>query len=128
MSSPIVSILPNIPLSPFSKILLLSANFYPAQSGQYILPQPIKKPGYGKLVITVAVGAAGTVGLSWGTAFTFLYYALNNGSALNANTLYVFEIPDDAVPPDVPINFIWYSSSSSTTSTWITLQVVYVPG
>jgi len=123
MSSPILGLLPKIPLPPFSRIPLVLLNQYIASSGQQILPYSPAVPGSGRLKIYVSVSQAGTLAIIINGNTSVPNY-LNGGNALNVNTLYEFTIDDIS---QCSINFIWYSSSSSVSSAWINLYVFFEP-
>ena len=73
-----------------------------------ILSSNYTPPSTGKLRITFAANAAGTLSIVIVSGTTSYTYALNGGNSLTANALYAFEVP---VSPSYSYN-IQYSASA----------------
>jgi len=116
---PSLAFYPFINLPPFRRIPLIYLYYFPIPSGNWVVPYIVQVPFSGKLKIQVAVTEAGTFSFS-GLNGLLMPIALNQGNALNANTLYEFEV---YVSANTEINFQWTSSSSSVSSAYIYLYV-----
>ena len=80
-----------------------------ASANTNILSSNYTPPQLGKIRVTFASSASGTLSIVIVSGSTSYVFALNSGNALNANAIYTFEIP---VSPSYSYN-IQYSVSAT---------------
>jgi len=121
---PAVEFYPCINLPPFRRIPLIYELYWPISNGNFVVPYMIIVPFNGKLKVRVVLSESGTFALYGVNGNQNISYMFNGGNALNANTVYEFDI---YVTAGTVINFQWTSSSSSVTSAYIDLYVYLEP-
>ena len=84
---------PNVNVNQLTVSTAASAAGASLSASKNILSSSYTPPASGKIRVTFAANASGTLSVVIKSGTTSYVYALNSGNALNANAIYTFEIP-----------------------------------